>query len=409
MNALELRETPAAVKWLEQFDSADRIGAAELIDGLRLVSGSQFSRELIEGLRSLVLSVRTSKSGESTAAFFASRERPRAEDDPYFDLVDATKPPNPTGAGRGVGSEAEVAHLLRDLSSEDPNHWYAHPSIHWLRNTRTKHWFVVDDLVATGDRGFNMIEWLYGQPTVRSWLSGGRIKLHYFAFAGTAEGLVKIQKHRAKPIVSVLYTLPYGSKAWPSTTGAAIEGLCRQYASRHVPGGGALGYKGAFTNIIFEHGCPNTAPCILHRRSASWVPLFEKRPSAGFPSWPREIDPALQQGRILTAARQGQLAETITSNLLSESDRLLLMALALGSRHRGRPEVLSEWLELTVAQSSLLIAKCQGFGWLSARYNLTDDGRAILSQARMLRQSNKVVPLKSQPYIPHTMAKAGDV
>lgn len=400
-----LRETPAAVKWMKQFDTIDRVAAAELIDGLRLVSGTQFTTDMMGGLRDLLYSLKTSNSGESTAAFFASRES-QVHHSPYFHLEDATVPPAPTGSGRVVGSEALIAHLLRDLSIEDIDHWYSHPPIRWLRDTRTRNWIVVDDLIATGTRGLKMIDWMYDHPTVKSWLSGGRITIHYFAFAGTAEGIGRIRSHRAKPRVVALYTLPYGSRAWPNETGSKIEGLCRQYASRHLPRANPLGYKGAFTNIVFEHGCPNTAPAILHQQSDSWTPLFEIRPSTGFLSWPNEIDPVIQHSRILRVARQGQLSQAITSELLGESDRLLILALALGSRHRGRSEVLSELLEVTVGQAELLITKCQDFGWLSDRYHLTDVGRAILNQARLLQRTDKKVPLKTQFYIPHTISKA---
>src|SRR5262249_35833927 len=102
-----------------------------------------------------------------------------------------------------------------------------------------------------------------------------------------------------------------------------------------------LGYKGAFTSIVFEHKCPNTNPAILWAGAATWKALFEDRPKLGFPVWPVAAPLAAQEQRILKAIRQERLATVDWQRFVGPGARLRMLVLAAVARKLRRPEAVA--------------------------------------------------------------------
>ena len=416
MDFAELRTHPATQDWIEQFSPADRSTASFLLESLIFVSHADF----ISGLAKAIQAAH--KTADRPAALFAVREiaerskrkrrrmstggflawalehdptllakqgphPPESNDlviqDSYFDLNDRNARPHAVRPGGNVGSEGLVSHLLRDLCQPTgANSFSDHPSISSMKARKTRDIFFVDDFIGSGARVRAFADGFYAHPTIKSWMSYGLIRVTAISYAGTDIGIAHAGSHKRIAAVLCSRLIERGRRAWTNSERTAVEGLCRKYAGRTSRSGIPLGYRRAFSLVVFEHKCPNTAPAILWAGGKTWKPLFKARPQLGFPSWPQSIPPNERDKRVLTSLGQTRLADVELTRFTGLQGRLKLLLLAAIAKKKRRPNILCQLLEISPAMCEELLHNCATNGWATNDGFITQNGLSELANAR---------------------------
>ena len=386
--------TDKADRWLSQFeDSSDRQVGQLLLRSLRFVS----HHELTTGITGLVQAL--ASDSDRPSALFSIREIEAGR--PYFDPHNQSQPPravdpekNKKGGFSGVGSEGIIANLTRDLSRGSGGRMMDHPSVEAMRDSRCAKLILVDDIVGSGDRAQSFVDALWLHPSIRSWTSGRQTEVFVVALAATELGIRKLRR-RKRPC-RVRYSLPTGGGApnWTMAERDSVYELCSRYAKRTRTPKRPFGYRGIFSSVVFEHGCPNTAPAILTTHGTSWRPLFPNRPGTGHKDWLMLADPT-GQARSLVAGLTGSGLAGQDLQQLSGWRGILRLGLLLGMKRRmRRADRLGALLGVDIGEVEEQIALMVEFGWCSASRRLTDRGRDLVGAAQRVG-----VPTVSRPQL----------
>jgi hypothetical protein len=319
-----LLRTSRAQRWISQFDPGDRGTAELLVRSLTLVPKDELETTLaglIRHRRSEVVNdpLRAGER-ESPIALFAIREIDR-----YYDLregtrlgrhskilgraaiankreIGATLLPfyfetcelDARAAAVGtteVGSEGDIAYLITRLWRQTRRvaaGFLSHPSVDKLRQNKCRDIFLVDDLIASGDRACEFITAFRRHPTIASWLKGGLLRVSVIAFAATQLGLEQVRKaNRRVSAVQYEHDVVSGQH-WPEDRRQLLIALCRRYGKRTSSPEMALGYGSTddapqgLCSMVFSYKCPNNAPSILWAgKGSEWMPLFQRIPAEG--------------------------------------------------------------------------------------------------------------------------------
>lgn len=412
MEHIELRETEAAQAWIEQFDAADRPIASLLLESLAFVE----STELHRGIRDVVK--RNLAEQGRPVALYAVREAPILPrcvhrepskvryKKPYFDPDDDTVRPDAVASGAGVGSEGDLAHLIRDLHREfAANRALDHPSVHSMRSTKSPRIILVDDIIGSGKRTTEFVDWFCDHKTIRSWLSFHYVQIVVVAYAGVDKQSARLGRHRFVSHAVCDRLIQQGRGLWTDHQRCAIKRLCHKYASATSHPWLPLGFREAFTCLVFEHKCPNTAPAILWaEKKSTWKALFKARPGLDEPSWPIPVNQQRRDSMFLKAIGQNKLSITDWQAQFSGAGRLRMLLLAAVAKKLHRAEVLSEYLEVSVAKTSTLTEECRKLGWIDATPRITKAGLRVLDYARNCGVlKDEAVELKTGYYFPRTL------
>ena len=416
MDRVELRETDIAQQWIEQFDAADRMIASLLLDSLILIDTTELNR----GIRDVVFAGLRDQC--RPVALYAIREAPRILPpherrephmlkyaEPYFDPDDDTARPDAVGRGGGVGSEGDIAHLIRDLTRElGPSRALDHPSIHAMRSTKCPRIILVDDIIGSGKRSRSFVEWFCDHKTIRSWTSLHYTHIVVVAYAAVDRLSKRLRSHRFVSSTLSDRSVQQGRRFWTDDQRQAIKTLCRDYAPNTSRPGLSLGFGEALTCMVFEHHCPNTAPAILWaERKITWKALFKKRPGLGTLAWPVSINQTQRDSTFLASIRQEKLSLQDWQNHFSGPGRLRILVVATVAKKLHRPQILSECLEISVAKATTLLQECRELGWIDAVPRVTADGIRALDYARkcgILKED--VIELKEGFYFPRSLRMA---
>jgi hypothetical protein len=153
-------QTPAAIEWLDQFDSTDRVEAAALLDSMLLVGMDA----LVDGVRSLVLARRTQIEG--VIGLYAERELEiyKGKPKPLFKEMmvpgdgriravgDGPKPVSSGAYNPEVGSEGILSWLITEICRENPHKVVSHPGPDEICQKRIRGFFLVTDFLGSGKR-----------------------------------------------------------------------------------------------------------------------------------------------------------------------------------------------------------------------------------------------------------------
>ena len=372
MDPLILRDTDVARDWLHQFNASDRSTASLLIETLELVSLTA----LHQSLKSLLDEPLTRKDGST--ALFAIREC----EGPYFPPDQPDERPLAVARGGGVGSEGHIANLIRDIARSRGGHVLDHPSIIEMRSTKCGQIILLDDLIGSGKRARGFVSAFYNHPTIRSWHSLDYVDFSVMAYAATRNGKRRVERHPRVDRVLCDRALERGRRIWNPAEREAIESVCRKYAPKTSRPYWPLGFEDAFTSVVFEHKCPNTAPAILWAGSKIWRPLFQNRPQLEFSTWPQARSVDEQQERMLKVIGQQKLSLGAWKKHLDPQGRLRLIILAAISKRVRKVERLSELAEISMRIAERLRRECVELGWVTWEYDMTPRGRAELEYAR---------------------------
>ena len=325
---IRLSETELATEWLAQFrTSYDSNVAKELLDSLKYVSTREFEvsieTKLIELQRGLQdrIAVYPVKKTDAYYSLFRGKFI-------TANVYDSNSKPPRVGTKMKFGSEDKIASLLEKISSRTKRNSNlseieCNPTIKTINSQGIKNIVLVDDLCGSGDRITGFYKNIF-PASIKRLISFNKIKLWILVYAASSDGVKKIRrkiKYFNKNIGNVIIIFPETRR---NSFSPQIVELCERMGS---------GYKGSFTNIIFEHGCPNNIPNMLWFKKKYWKPLFphrtipfELRPSFGNQS-------TADLGSILWVSGQKQLAlslyDAIDRNFLSSENSLRITVLGL--------------------------------------------------------------------------------
>lgn len=386
-----LLDADQAIAWLDQFLDRDRIVATRLLESLILVEDSAFKDRLARLIRERVA------KAAGCCAIFASREVHPAS---YFP-ANPDQRPDAVGGGAGVGSEGPVANLIRDIVRDIGPKALDHPSINIMRATKCREILLVDDLVGTGHRLKKFCNALYGHPTIRSWTSLGFLHFTGIVYAKTLRGERYVLKYSPVRSVIASRTIGSGRRWWSNQDRKEMASLCRGYAPMTTRPGLPLGIGEAFTCVVFQHKCPNTAPAILWASGRKWRGMFSDRPGFDFPVWEVQNHPDLNHQSVLQSVGQHRLSRSDWPKYISSGGRLRMMTLAAVAKRITKPGILSDILDVEQQLAERSLDECVKAGWLTWEHRLTSAGRIELENAkRLLLVEETHPPLKANFYFP---------
>lgn len=408
---MAIHENAVAKLWREQFTNRDDyLLAGKILEKFKFVSASEFRSDMHAYILRVI-------PKEAKAAFFIERELqlvhrkwqykqsighvvkhkftgkvavpmykeisfPRGRGLPKrWTASGSPLPPvkSPRNATQVIGSEGVVASLISKLCESTPSRFAMHPHTNALAQIKVQFLVVVTDFIGSGNRTRQMLDSLWRVASVRSWKSGGYVKLLVICYSATEGGLEHVKQHPCQPEVHYVCKCPTISNSFSEDDGRAIEELCRR-----IPVGATrpLGYEDTGALIAFEHSCPNNVPAMFVEsvtdRTPGWSALFPKRISHSIGK--AELISSSRDGYAvaLDALKCGRIFEHAafrSSSADRQSMVVLLAAVYRGRRHThelvgacGFPmvEVLESW-ELAVGQ-----------GLLNNAGRLTESGRTLL-------------------------------
>ncbi|WP_051299945.1 phosphoribosyltransferase-like protein [Methylobacter luteus] len=392
LDGTSLLDQPLTQAWLNQFRIDDQPRAAALLSKFVLVSRDEFAT----GLRDLV-SVRSQRI-KGPIALYAEREVRHRLGKPHRLFKESRikvrraegigpKAVEPTKAyDQSVGSEGLVAQLITELCRENPKKFVSHPGPDTIRMKKVRGFFVLTDLIASGERANSYLSAAWQVRSVRSWGSWGLLKFEVIAYAGTTDGTRVVQKHRCRPTVSSIVPCPTVRECFPSTEANRMAGLCVSYDPVRPRGKDSLGYGNIGALIAFAHGAPNNVPRIFHktgRGSSVWTPLFPSRVTAGVApqNFGRSFSASIIEHR-LKALGQKVLARSPAALYASDATKRKLLLLAALLRRPRLDMAIAERTGLTTIEVGCLCTELESLGWIDSRRHLTDRGYGELLHAR---------------------------
>lgn len=193
---------------------------------------------------------------------------------------DASEAPIPQLISMSPGSEALIGKVVRDFLKirrrRGERIWStAGLNIEKLRKDKVRSLVIATDSIGSGDQVESFARELSKSRTIRSWRSGGYFKVIALSMTATRTGLQALA--RSKFIDEVIFVEPsldLDTVPWTYLERRAVVALCRKYGRVREY---ELGYKESGMLTAFEHGVPNTMPCILWQNPKNWTPLFSDR------------------------------------------------------------------------------------------------------------------------------------
>lgn len=407
---MTLLDTDKAMKWLTQFEKRDQSDARDLISSILEVSYHDF----MNGLSELIL-VR-SKCGAGPIGLYAEREIKAQGGIPNRLFKETrSKPRRATGTGiqavfptrayaPEVGSEGIVEQLITELCRQYPKIFINRPGPDRIRKHRIRRFFLVTDLIGSGEQVLKYLQSVWRVRSVRSWHSLKLLKFEVLAYSAIDAGQGRVRKHACRPDVYYVQSCPTIGGTFPRVIAQRIRKLCLKYDPVNHDPVESLGHRGSGALLIFAHGAPNNSPRLLHKGSKRWVPLFPSRVTASFRAkFARDLSVKALTSRL---GRMGQARLSRSLYLMATHPDarpllLLLSALARGPRF---DEALSERTRLTIPEISALVGKAQSLAWIDDRRHLTDEGHRQLDHARRWRPAQPAVVFAvNEPYYPQQL------
>ncbi|TNF78766.1 MarR family transcriptional regulator [Pseudomonas sp. ICMP22404] len=414
--------------WLEQFNLGDRSRARKLLEAFAFVSRDDF----INHMRAMLL--REAESIQGTVALYAERElrhrlgKPnrlfsetrrsirRAIGAKGPDAVRPTKAYDPS-----VGSEGIVAQMISQLCQEYPGKFLNHPGPEQIRRKRVRAFWVVTDLIGSGDRASSYLEAAWLVRSVRSWWSGKLMSFAVMAYSATGLGERRVTRHPSKPTIHIVLPCPTIDTCFSAKEAEQMKVLCTTYdPTDGEPGHGpwfwcgpSLGYGNTGALLVFAHGAPNNVPLMFHKASKdkkkTWTPLFPARVSAGISKEVFGIDLTAESISARLANLGDQNLAKSKAILKSDIDTGMsfLVLSALLRRSRMSDRALATRTGLKTYELSNLLQTMTRYGWIDSQRRLTDRGYGQLEHARkqehLAKEAAPVGNLILEPYYPSSL------
>lgn len=419
VNAKKLIHTKQGQDWLNQFETIDQEFAILLANNLTLVSHTEFERNLLAKIEGVASSI------EGTVGFFSVRELEKEKPNewcvekplPFYSQAIASEDGqsvNALSSSADQGSEAKVAHIIRQLCKSNPKKYLNHPTIESLRNSKSDAIIFVDDFIGSGGRVRDFLDSFWLEATIVSWLSGKQISFHVVAYSGTESGISSVENHKSKPHIHIFRDAPcFDTFAWDKERKNQIKKLCQKYGRiankkrKHM----WLGHEEGMAAIIFEHGCPNNTPAILWEpdfKGSRWKGLFPNRTVSS--SVASVFPPEIVRGdhiQILVDAGQKKLANSGALLRRGPAGQMILIILALIAKGQRKRSTLSFATGLDVENCERAIQACIKWKFITIQRRITAKGLAELNAARKLKmEQSRILDKGSDYYYPKQLREA---
>jgi hypothetical protein len=363
------------------------------IPGVTAVSRDAFG----EKLRNLI--VRRVSAAAQPVGLYVERELRHR---PLFQQVESpprrafgTGPP-PIDAEKGdVGSEGIIAQIVSELCREQPKLILNHPGPDEIRRTKMRRFIIVTDFIGSGKRVCDYLDAAWRVRSVRSWWSTRATKglsFEVVSYSASEQGTYSVAQHSTAPLLRVAVACPTIDSIRPIKSGEAVAALCEKYSPVSAAKFPPLGFGDVGALIAFAHSVPNNTPAILHKRSASWVPLFTNRVTATARSTFGSPDEEEEVRQKLLGLRQSRLAVSDWLAVATPVYRNRLLVLAALGRAPRTVESVSGRLGLTFMEVEAALSEASRNGWVDSSYHVTDAGHAELEAARRSRSTTKALP-----------------
>lgn len=402
----KLALTERGQQWLNQFDEVDRRLVRDFLSMLTLVSHSEFERTIER------LILRRMAKIEGAIALFAVRELPIDRRYCYFNVAcgpEGSKSTDAVTRGADIGSEGRVASFLRNLAKAYPAKLLNHPTIESMRKARCRAIILVDDILGSGNQTSLFLSSMWGDSTIKSWMSLGYIQFEVICYAASKVGLRNVEKSRARPNIEYEYFCPTVADILPHQLRKPLRNIFNKYGIKTSRPNLICGYGNIGALMVFEHGCPNNTPAMLWAPQTlkhPWFPLFPDRVVVGDTRsvFPPEIV-SRDSVNVLLSVGHKRLAAVNPSVFQHPLSYAVLTLLALIAKGARTPSSLCYSLSMTVDDCNSLLEKCINAGYVTPKYRLTDAGHAELRGAvRTQQHFRKALPeLGEDVYYPKSL------
>lgn len=414
--ARKLILTGQGKRWFAQFDEMDQGTATLLANSLTLISHTEFRRELEQQVLDAAADI------DGPIALFAVRELPKSAPEkwmvpqvlPFYSCTvpsEDGRSVSSVGATADLGSEAIVAHMIRQLAKGNPTKFLNHPTLSEMRKRACRAIFVVDDFVGSGGRVRSFLESFWLEPTLKSWWSTKLINFHVLAYSGTDHGTRSVRHLKCAPLVSVHRdATSFQSLPLSQEKKELIKKLCKDYGARALKDRKNmwLGYKQGMCSLVFEHGCPNNTPAILwdmKEGCPGWTGLFPHRAISG--EIASVFPPEIVRGdsvTMLMGMGQSSLAKSGALSRTGATGQVILLVLALIAKGYRKRATICFATGLSTKECERIVERCIKWHFLTAQRRLTPRGLAELNAARKFRgESQTHVDRGSDYYYPQKL------
>lgn len=264
---MKLEELPFIRKWISQFSIPDVYVVEQMLSIMRFVSFEEVENWLQKSVNNLLQEI-IARDGKVAIALFPVSK-------PFINKFNKNKDnklPNDS-AGR-------IAHSLKNLERNLPNHVELTPRLNSMRQKRVKHIIFVDDFIGTGDRFIK--SWrIKVSPSIKSWISRGWCKVWLITFAAHKPGLNKIL-HNIRSLSETQIKVNITINKSFLLENKSIREILKKYGADLGSPDKIFGYGRLASPIIFQYSCPNNVPLIFwlsptKKKSVKWQPLFPNR------------------------------------------------------------------------------------------------------------------------------------
>jgi len=143
-----------------------------------------------------------------------------------------------------------------------------------MRKQLVRNIYLLDDLVASGDRFIKYYNKLLAHPTIKSWKSSKYLKFTLICYSITEDAFKRIKIFDSN--IQILYEIKCptidNTASLSKKQKQLIETTCKKYSNRFR--NFALGYGNSKALLVFEHGVPNNLPGILFKRINNKIPAL---------------------------------------------------------------------------------------------------------------------------------------
>jgi hypothetical protein len=391
-------ETTRGQAWLGNFLVEDRPVAELLLDSLEFVRTSTMRPALRMRLEQLAESGEIEQPAVLAPALSMEdlklgTDRPVA----YTEGFETLAVPFDTTPG----SEGFVGNLIRDLLRTGDGWLPPSATLDELRAKRCRSVVIVTDWAGSGTQLRRYALTLTRHPALRSWRSGGFLRVHGVAYAVTqmARAFVEEDGSAVDRLWMVRVAPSFADRPWSPAEIAGVEALCSRYGRIR---GQDLGFLGSRSLFATDTTAPNNLPAVLRQRGRGWQPFFDGR------TVPSELVVELGDyagdvtfAQVVSRAGQTRLAAVgPAKHTRPQSGRLLEVLALLGRRPQTSVELAAS-LMLDIAAIDGLVNALRRLGLIDEHRRVTPAGRAELrSGKRAVRQVTAILSGSSDPYYP---------
>lgn len=379
-----IEETDIYKLWLNQFEEIDRPYAQLFIKNLHWVSSHEFSTKINDEINNIykgspnekiALFVEREVSKNETVYSF-QQHRPRRSTGIAFPPIS----PNVNKAkDYEIGSEGILNNIATAFQRAEPYNFFYYPDAEIIREKKIKKIIILTDTIASGGQLRKFLDSFSRTPSIKSWHSSGYISFHVVCYAITEKAISYIQNHVFKPKINFVCVCPTIDTTFNAVELKKINALCIKYnpcPRKKFPF--EVGYGDIGSLIYYEHGIPNNAPEMLHKRSSSWEPLFKGRTTKDvshvLPSGLKKL--VINDYAALMREKESGLSEKF--NALSEKGRTFVIVL-LALRTSPRSELaISKKSKLPYNMVLDILVNLRYLDWIDERNRLTDEGYLLL-------------------------------